>query len=189
MVSGLTVEFGSGVHLVVGPNGIGKTSLLHSIAGTLNPKSGSIMINGRSARQNTTDVILAPGFPPPIPWIRTGMLLEFILSLYPHTRKPDAYKDDLLTQLGLRPFVDKKLGTLSAGTAKKFLLAAAIVAAPPIMLFDEPTNEIDSHSTAVFLRYLTEIAGNTIVVITTHQVAVFQPLAPTVLRLGDGNHP
>jgi hypothetical protein len=78
--------------------------------------------------------------PPPIPWIRTGLLLEFILSLYPATRRSDAYRDEVLAAFGLRRLSTWPLGVLSAGTAKKLLSTAALVTAPLVMLFDEPTH-------------------------------------------------
>lgn len=187
-IRNLTLEFSPGVHLVIGPNGVGKTSLLNSIAGTLQPRSGRVEVNGRSAEVKTANVVLVPGSPPPIPWIRTGLLLEFILSLYPDTRKTDAYRDELLEEFGLPAFLNKPLGTLSAGTAKKILLTAALVAAPPIMLFDEPTNEVDAPSTEVFLNHLHTICDDRIILVATHQVTLFTPLAPRMLRLEYEGH-
>jgi ABC-2 type transport system ATP-binding protein len=182
-IKSLTREFSPGVHLVVGPNGVGKTSLLNSIAGTLQPRSGRIEVNGHSTEVKTANVFLVPGTLPPIPWIRSGLLLEFILSLYPSTRKTDAYRDELLQEFGLPSLMSKPLGALSAGSAKKILLTAALVAAPPIMLFDEPTNEIDAPSIEVFLNRLSTTCVDRIVLVTTHQATLFTPLAPTMLRL------
>jgi ABC-type multidrug transport system ATPase subunit len=182
-VKNLSMEFTRGVYLVVGPNGVGKTSLLNSIAGTLAPASGRIDVNGRPAHERSANVVLVPGSPPPIPWIRTGLLLEFIVSLYPRTRQSDAFRDEVLNEFGLASFLSKPLGVLSAGTAKKLLLTAALVAAPPVMLFDEPTNEVDAGSAEVFLNHVARIAIERTVLITTHQVAIFMRLMPTVLRL------
>jgi len=86
----LSVDFPCGVHLIVGPNGIGKTSLLNSIAGTLPPQSGSIYFNGEPLAVSPATVVLAPNTPPEIPWIRAGLLLDFVVSLYPATRRDAA---------------------------------------------------------------------------------------------------
>jgi ABC-2 type transport system ATP-binding protein len=182
-IKNLTREFSPGVHLVVGPNGVGKTSLLNSIAGTLRPCSGSIEVNGHSAEVKTANVFLVPGTLPPIPWIRSGLLLEFILSLYPGTRRTNAYRDELLHEFGLPSLLNKPLGALSAGSAKKILLTAALISAPPILLFDEPTNEIDAPSIEVFLNHLRTSCVGRIALVTTHQATLFTPLAPTMLRL------
>jgi ABC-type multidrug transport system ATPase subunit len=183
-VKNLSIDFACGVHLIAGANGVGKTSLLNAIAGTLRPASGRIEINGRSALERSANVVLVPGSPPPIPWIRTGLLLEFILSLYPATRQSDDYRDGVLDAFGLRSSLTQPLGVLSAGTAKKLLLTAALVAAPPVMLFDEPTNEVDATSIEVFLEHLARMGAERTVLVTTHQLDVFMPLASIVLRLG-----
>jgi ABC-type multidrug transport system ATPase subunit len=179
----LTAEFGPGVHLIVGPNGIGKTSLLNGIAGSLPLVSGAIRYAGAPLDHRAGQVVLAPNTPPEIPWIRSGMLLEFILSLYPRSRRDRAYRSRVLEGLGIDGFLDAPLGTLSAGTARKLLLAAALVAAPPLMLFDEPTNDIDATSSSAFIDFVAEIAARHVVLITTHHTADLAAVRPRILDL------
>jgi ABC-2 type transport system ATP-binding protein len=179
----LTHEFGAGVHVIVGPNGIGKTSLLECIAGTLPPAAGAVLLEGREITGGSARVVLAPNAPPPIPWIRAGLLLEFIVSLYPATRRESAYAADVLGRFGLGLVLDSQLGTLSAGTARKLLLAAALIAAPPVLLFDEPTNEIDAASIEAFRQLVAEAAAQRVVLITTHHAGDLESLQPTLLQL------
>ena len=179
----LTADFGAGVHLIVGPNGIGKTSLLNGIAGSLPLVSGTLRYAGATLDHRTGQVVLAPSTPPEIPWIRSGTLLDFILSLYPRSRRDAAYRSLVLERLGIDGFLDAPLGTLSAGTARKLLLAAALVAAPPVLLFDEPTNDIDAASSSAFLDFVAEIAARHVVLITTHHTADLAALRPRVLDL------
>lgn len=80
--------------------------------------------------------------------------------------------------------LDAPLGTLSAGSARKLLLTAALVAAPAVMLFDEPTNEIDAASVVVLLELMADAARERVVLITTHHAADLAALPPTVLSLG-----
>ena len=128
--------------------------------------------------------LMAPNTPPEIPWIRSGMLLDFILSLYPRSRRDGAYRSRVLERLGIDGFLDAPLGTLSAGTARKLLLAAALVAAPPVMLFDEPTNDIDATSSSAFIDFVAEIAARHVVLITTHHTADLAAVRPRILDLG-----
>jgi ABC-type multidrug transport system ATPase subunit len=179
----LTTAFGPGVHLIVGPNGIGKTSLLNGIAGSLPLLSGTLKLSGATLDHRRALVVLAPNAPPEIPWIRSGMLLDFILSLYPRSRRDPAYRGRVLERLGIGGFLDAPLGTLSAGTARKLLLAAALVAAPPVLLFDEPTNDIDAASSGAFIELVGEIAARHVVLITTHHTADLAALQPRVLDL------
>lgn len=179
----LSFEFAPGVHLLTGPNGIGKTSLLNAIAGSLPLVSGEIRFGGKQLDHGAALVVLAPNAPPDIPWIRSGLLLEFIASLYPATRRDAATAAVIIDELGVTPFLGAPLGTLSAGTARKLLLAAALIAAPPVMLFDEPTNDIDAASSARFIERIRDAARRSVVLITTHHTADLDSLGPRVLPL------
>ncbi|HET9861961.1 MAG TPA: ATP-binding cassette domain-containing protein [Steroidobacteraceae bacterium] len=180
----LNLRFGPGVHLLTGPNGVGKTTLLNVIAGALPPASGGILLEGHPLDHRRARVVLAPNVPPDMPWIRSGLLLEFIVSLYPASRRDAAYSARVVQALGLDAFLDAPLGTLSAGTARKLLLAAALIASPPILLFDEPTNDIDAASIMAFIGFVGEIAAQRVVLITTHHAGDLQSLHPTVHKMG-----
>jgi ABC-2 type transport system ATP-binding protein len=182
-VRNLSIDFAPGVHLIVGPNGVGKTSLLSSIAGVLPPTAGTIRLGGAPLSSGSTQVVLAPNTPPQIPWIRAGLLLDFIVSLYPQTRRAAPAAKTIIAGLGIASFLSAPLGTLSAGTARKLLLAAALIAAPPLLLFDEPTNEIDLKSVDALLEFLRDAARERVVLITTHHATDLAALDPGVLDL------
>jgi ABC-type multidrug transport system ATPase subunit len=182
-VRDLHAEFAAGVHLIVGPNGVGKTSLLNAIAGTLPLSSGRIYLDGAPLTSGSRDVVLAPNAPPEIPWIRAGLLLDFIVSLYPATRRDAQTAASIVDRLGISDLLGAPLGTLSAGSARKLMLASALIAAPPVMLFDEPTNETDVASIGAFVDMVGELATRNVVIITTHHAKDLESLAPGVLTL------
>lgn len=179
----INLEFGIGVHVLTGPNGLGKTSLLNAIAGSLPLVSGRLQLAGQPLEHRNAVVVLAPNSPPDMPWIRSGLLLDFIVSLYPRSQRDANYAGQVKEGLGLGPFLDAPLGTLSAGTARKLLLAATLIAAPPVVLFDEPTNDIDTASIGAFLGFLAETAAQRIVIMTTHHGGDLGALSPTVHAL------
>lgn len=179
----LSYTYSAGVHVLTGPNGIGKTTLLNVIAGSLPVTEGRILFAGKPLDHREARVVLAPNAPPEMPWIRSGLLLDFVTSLYPATRRNRDYAARVRDGLGIGPFLDAPLGTLSAGTARKLLLAAALVAAPPVMLFDEPTNDIDSASIAAFIGFVAEAATQRVVMITTHHTGDLAALSPAVHAL------
>ena len=179
----LDLHFAVGVHVLTGPNGIGKTTLLNVIAGSLPLMAGRILFAGKPLDHRDARVVLAPNAPPEMPWIRSGLLLDFITSLYPTTRRDRDYAARVKDGLGIGPFLDAPLGTLSAGTARKLLLAAALVAAPPVMLFDEPTNDIDAASITAFIGFVAEAAAQRVVMITTHHTGDLASLNPAVHAL------
>ena len=176
----LDLQFRTGVHVLTGPNGLGKTSLLNAIAGSLPLVSGRIVFEGQPLDHGRAIVVLAPNSPPDLPWIRSGLLLDFIVSLYPRTRRDATYVNEVKQGLGLGPFLDAPFGTLSAGTARKVLLAATLIAAPPVLLFDEPTNDIDAASIAAFLGFVAEAAAQRIVIMTTHHGDDLGALRPRI---------
>lgn len=179
----LDLHFDPGVHVLTGPNGIGKTSLLNAIAGSLPLVSGRIEFGGKPLDHRDAQVVLAPNSPPEIAWIRSGLLLDFITSLYPRSRRDAAYADSVKQGFGLGAFLGVPLGTLSAGTARKILLAATLIAAPPVLLFDEPTNDIDAASIAAFLGFVAEAAIQRVVIMTTHHGGDLGSLVPVVHAL------
>jgi ABC-type multidrug transport system ATPase subunit len=179
----LNLRFDTGVHVLTGPNGLGKTSLLNAIAGSLPLRSGRIGFAGRPLDHRDAVVVLAPNSPPDIPWIRAGLLLDFIASLYPRSRRDAGYASGVKQAFGLDAFLDAPLGTLSAGTARKLLLAATLIAAPPVLLFDEPTNDIDAASIAAFLGFVAEAAAHKVVIMTTHHGGDLGALSPTIHAL------
>jgi ABC-2 type transport system ATP-binding protein len=176
----INLQLPVGVHVLTGPNGIGKTSLLNAVAGSLPLISGRIQYAGRALDHRDARVVLAPNTPPDMPWIRSGLLLDFIVSLYPESRRDAGYAGQLKQAFGLDAFLDAPLGTLSAGTARKLLLAATLIAAPPVLLFDEPTNDIDAVSIAAFLESVREAAMQRVVIMTTHHGGDLGSLCPTV---------
>ncbi len=193
-LQGLTLPFGAvrelsctfrpGVHLVVGPNGAGKTSLLRAIAGALPPTGGTIQLGDVALANYSDRVILAPGLPPEIPWLRAGLLIDFILSLYPATRRDAGYREQVLQQLHVTDVMGTPMGVLSAGMAKKVLLAMTLIAAPTVMLFDEPVNEIDAASCDALVSLLAEYQGDRIILIATHHLTPFHDVIASRLAIG-----
>lgn len=186
-VSELTHTFRPGVHLVVGPNGIGKTSLLRAISGALPATKGSIFLDDVPLGRFKDQVVLAPGMPPALPWLRAGLLIEFVVSLYPSSRRHADYQARVLEHLRLSDAMDAPMGALSAGMAKKVLLAATLIAAPAIMLFDEPINELDTASCEALLSLLAEYRNERILLIATHHQTPFHEIVSGTLALDGAN--
>ncbi|HEX7339014.1 MAG TPA: ATP-binding cassette domain-containing protein [Rhodanobacteraceae bacterium] len=179
--------FRPGLHLVTGPNGIGKTSLLRAIAGALPPMSGTIQLGDAPLPRRSDRVVLAPSAPPALAWLRAGLLIDFVLSLYPASRRDQDYRRRVVQRLHLSDVMDVPMGSLSAGMAKKILLAATLIAAPTVLLFDEPTNEIDAASCEALVSLLAEYRSDHIMLVATHHLAPFRDMAASTLTLGSEN--
>ncbi|MFT4556998.1 MAG: ABC transporter ATP-binding protein [Planctomycetales bacterium] len=143
----LNLEIGdSGVTAIVGPNGMGKTTLLSVLAGVLTPQHGTVEINGlirRSTEKNELEIRRQAVFLPDRPWLpkqRTGR--EFLLSvgaLYGvETEQLFDHIERLFQLFNLAKEADWPVRSYSNGQQKKLSLSAALVTEARILLLDEP---------------------------------------------------
>ncbi len=152
----LAVERGGAVHLV-GPNGIGKTSLLRMLAGLLPPSTpaGSLHWGGSVAY---LDAKLALDEHLPL-----GQALEF-------WRKLDGAEDIPLAQLGLAELADVPVRFLSTGQRKRAGLARLLGQSADHWLLDEPLNGLDADGAALTERLIAaRRAGGGVVIAASHQ--------------------
>jgi ABC-type multidrug transport system ATPase subunit len=170
-----SASFPTGVTLLVGPNGSGKTTVLNLVAGVIVPDAGSIRVLDTPAATAKGRVFLAPSAAPAIPWLTGRAFIEFAASLFA-TRSPRPVIEHIVGGFGLAPHIDKPLGEMSSGTAKKMVIAAAFASGAPVLLFDEPTNELDAASITFFLEIVRDI-GHSVIVIATHRTEQFDALA------------
>lgn len=141
----LTIETGQLVALM-GPNGMGKSTLLSVVAGILPPRSGYVEIDGmrrRESREKELAIRRKVVYLPDKPWLpkfRTGR--EFLMSvgelyevefdrLFDHVER-------LLPLFDLDKQADSQIGSYSSGQQKKIALCGALVTEAPVMILDEP---------------------------------------------------
>jgi ABC-type multidrug transport system ATPase subunit len=147
VLKNVNLEFPRGSRTaIIGPNGMGKTTLLSAIAGVLQPQQGFVEIFGlprRSSEEAEMELRRQVVFLPDrcwLPQLRTGR--EFILSvgrLYgvEMGRLLD-HADRLLSLFDLQPIAEAPIRTYSSGQQKKISLCSALIADTPILLLDEP---------------------------------------------------
>ena len=135
----------TGVYALQGPNGIGKSTLLALLAGALPADAGDVWIDGVSlthaplaARQRLSYV---PDESPIYPFM-TGREL---LNLVAMAKKTVVMQDmlALVNGFGLDAHLNTRFTAMSLGTQKKFLLSAAWIGDPLVLLLDEPSNGLD----------------------------------------------
>lgn len=169
------------VMAIVGASGSGKTTLLNILGGLDNPTAGKVMVGGRdlvniSSRELGKYRRREVGFV----WQQTGRnLLPYLTSFQnvelPMTllgvslKKRRQRAAELLEAVGLASRMNHRPERLSGGEQQRVAIAVAIAHNPPLLLADEPTGELDSHSAAniidIFHR-LNETYGITIIIVT-----------------------
>ncbi|MFV0269128.1 MAG: ABC transporter ATP-binding protein [Draconibacterium sp.] len=167
-VNGIDVSFEEGEFTaIVGPSGSGKTTLLNIIGGLDDATEGSVEIEGikineLSARKLTDFRMKNIGFVFQaynlIPVLTAKENVEFIMHLQ-GTNKADreARTSELLHAVGLGEMMDRRPSKLSGGQQQRVAVARALASKPKFVLADEPTANLDSHSTENLLDIMEQL--------------------------------
>jgi putative ABC transport system ATP-binding protein len=182
---------------VVGKSGAGKSTLVNMIAGIDCPDSGEILINGVSINQMNEDerarwrglnmgvVFQFFQLLPSINLIRNITIpMEFCNRFTTMERKTRALS--LLDQVGLSNHARKKPALISGGQQQRVAVARALANDPPIIIADEPTGNLDSHTAAEILDLFSELAqlGKTVLIVTHDKTVAAR--ADRVIEIVDG---
>ena len=172
---------------MIGPNGGGKTTLLRLILGLLVPNSGTVRVNGESARKASScigyvpqDVHINRRFP------ITAMDVVLMGKLDPKKRwvnKSAANRRDALAaleRLEMSAHAEKRIGALSGGQRQRVFIARALVTRPQLLLLDEPTASIDTKGQAEFFRLLKELNQEVTILVVSHDLLVISRYVKSV---------
>jgi phospholipid/cholesterol/gamma-HCH transport system ATP-binding protein len=151
------------IFVIMGPSGSGKSVLLKHLIGLEEPDAGEILINGESI---TTPEIAAKYRMALV--FQSGALLNSLtvgenvgLYLTEHRLKPPGEIGKIvaekLADVGLKEAVDKMPSELSGGMKKRAAIARALVIEPQLILYDEPTSELDPMSAVVIGEEILEL--------------------------------
>ncbi|MEJ2672202.1 MAG: ABC transporter ATP-binding protein [Deltaproteobacteria bacterium] len=160
-------ELLAGTHIgLIGPNGCGKTTLLHLIMGLLRPQAGSIIIFGREVRQEKdfVDVRQKVGlmFQNPDDQLFCPTVLEDVAFGPLNQGKPPAeaitIARETMARLGLAGFEDRVTYKLSGGEKKLVSLATVLAMRPRLLLLDEPTAGLDEPTKERIIAILKNLA-------------------------------
>jgi len=165
---------------VVGPNGSGKSSLVRLINGLLLPKTGHVWVDGLDTTKETAAVRRKVGFvfQNPDNQIVFPVVhedIEFGLK----QREPDPKQRALraqsaLERLGVGHLTERSVHTLSGGERQLVALAAVLATEPEILVFDEPTTQLDLRLRNRFERHLAALPQPAVVV--SHDLALMQQM-------------
>jgi len=193
---GITTGFPNGQFAaIMGPSGSGKSTLMHLLAGLDRPTAGSVVVDG-SELANLDDKALTRLRRDRLGFVFQAFNLVPVLTaeeniLLPLTlagRKPEG---DWLTQLiaavGLGDRLDHRPAELSGGQQQRVAVARALIHRPAVVFADEPTGNLDSHSSdevLALLRQAVDQFGQTVVMVThdAHAASV----ADRIVVLSDG---
>jgi ABC-type lipoprotein export system ATPase subunit len=198
VLRGVSLEIQRGEFVALrGASGAGKSTLLHLIGGLDTPDSGEITVCGQNLRKISSGALSR---------FRTEKI-GFIFQAYHLLPEFDALENvcipgriarhdsdavrgrarKLLERVGLGARLDHRPYELSGGEQQRVAIARALINQPEVIIADEPTGNLDSHTGQDILKLLQEIRAElkTTLLIATHDSQVANS-APRVIRLVDG---
>ena len=182
---------------VLGPNGVGKTTLFRCILGTLTPSSGHISMNGEDMaalppRERAQRVAYIPQIHPPtfgysvLDTVLMGTARQLGAFQQPG-REQLRRAEEALEQVGAAALRQRNFSHLSGGEQQLVLIARALAQQAEVLMMDEPTSALDYGNQLRILRLVRQLAqrGYT-VILSTHNPQHALTYAHRLLALHDG---
>jgi putative ABC transport system ATP-binding protein len=183
---------------VTGPSGSGKSTLMNLLGGLDKPSSGTIKVQGKFISElNAEELALYRRY-------QVGMIFQSFNLISSYTalenvafpllfagvgkKERNARAARVLEKVGLFPRKDHRPSELSGGEQQRVAIARALINQPKILLADEPTGNLDSKTSSLIVRTLSDLNKNQglTVIMISHEEALVAQFADEVIRLHDG---
>ncbi|MGP1433591.1 MAG: ABC transporter ATP-binding protein [Catonella sp.] len=189
----ISLNFESGeITALIGHNGAGKTTLLNQVIGLVKPTNGEILINGINivnkpslARKLVSSM---PQFQVPIKGVSVYQAVDSILRVKGFSKGVSKEKaTNIIKELQIDEWGNVSGEKLSGGLQRLTSFAMTVTSDTPVVLLDEPTNDVDPVRRIVMWRYLRKLADNgVIVIIVTHNLLEVEKYADRYVLLDKG---
>lgn len=181
---------------IIGPNGVGKSTLIHCINRILSPNKGTVFIDGDNVNDvSLKDLAKKVGYVPysandtfPLSVVDT-----VLMGRHPHATYKSLNKDldivyDTLRLLNIEDLALRNFNELSAGQHQKVMLARGLVQEPEILLLDEPTSNLDIKHQMEVTRILRDLAleKNILIIMISHDLNIAAKYSDTMIMLHGG---
>ena len=181
---------------IMGPNGVGKSTLIHCMNKILKPTGGKVLINGKDVQElklkDTADVM---GYVPahsedsfPLTVVDTVMVGLQNDSKFGTSRKDLEKVYDVLRLMNIQHLAMRDFDELSAGQHQKVMLARGLVRSPPVVLLDEPTSNLDIRHQLEVTKVLSRLPAerNMMVIMISHDINITAKFADRILLIHGG---
>ncbi|WP_018653789.1 ABC transporter ATP-binding protein [Actinomadura flavalba] len=193
-VDGVSFTLGAGDVLgLIGPNGSGKTTLLGILAGTHDPTSGTVTLDGRVCSGRGAHRAVHAGIARTFQTTRLfgGWTLREALRLArrENRRPADVASDERIAALlALDGLLDRPCTSLTSAAQRLAMIALALATGPRVLLLDEPAVGMDTAESAALARAVRDVADDlgVAVVVVDHNMHFLMPLADSVLVMASG---
>jgi iron complex transport system ATP-binding protein len=181
---------------ILGPNGVGKSTLIHCINKILTPTSGTVLIDDRDVTEFTIkEMAKIVGYVPysandtfPLSVVDT-----VLMGRHPHSKWGSLDEDldivyDTLKLLGISHLAMRSFNELSAGQHQKVMLARGLVQEPKILLLDEPTSNLDVRHQLDVTKMLKRLSEekSILIIMISHDINIAAKYSDSVIMLHGG---
>lgn len=190
-LNGLDLDLQSGVTGLLGPNGAGKSTLMNILATLTRPSGGSVRLDGTDIVAQPDTMRRALGYLPQdfgvYPNLSAREFLAYLAAVKGVARKTAAQRiEALLDLLNLAHAANRPLGGFSGGMRQRVGIAQALLNDPQVLILDEPTVGLDPEERMRFRQLIADLAGDRIVILSTHIVSDLEATAGTIALLERG---
>ncbi len=186
-----TLRLKPGVIGLLGPNGAGKTTLMNILATITTATNGRVLWNGVDIAQKPDELRRTLGYLPQdfgvYPHLNAVEFLHYMAAIKGLPKAAARRRtDELLTVLHLTQAAKRPLGSYSGGMKQRIGIAQALLNDPQLLIVDEPTVGLDPEERNRFRQLMADLAGNRIILFSTHIVADIEASATEVAILNQG---
>jgi len=190
-VDGVTMRLGPGLVGLLGPNGAGKSSLMRIAATVTRPTSGQVLFDGADAVARPNLLRRNLGYLPQdfgvYPHLSAREFLSYLAAVKGMPARTARTRiGELLELLDVAGAGRRPLGTYSGGMLRRVGIAQALLTDPRVLIVDEPTAGLDPEQRVAFRNLLGDLAGDRVVLLSTHIVSDVESVASDIAIMNNG---
>lgn len=186
-----SVQLRTGVVGLLGPNGAGKSTLMRVLATVARPTEGRVTWNGRDVHKAPGSLRAVLGYLPQdfgvYPNLNAVEFLDYLAAVKGLGRRSARQRiDALLSLVNLSGVARRPLHSYSGGMRQRLGIAQALLNDPQLLIVDEPTVGLDPEERVRFRNLLSELAGERIIILSTHIVSDVEASATSIVLIDRG---
>lgn len=190
-VEGVELALKPGVVGLLGPNGAGKSTLMRVLSTLARATSGRVLWCGEDIARKPNALRRELGYLPQDFGVYEALSAREFLSFLAavkglSARVVGSRVRDCLDMVGLGDVADRRLGGYSGGMRQRVGIAQALLNDPKLLIVDEPTVGLDPEERVRFRHLLAELAGERLVILSTHIVSDIEASAGTLAVMANG---
>ena len=177
---------------LVGPNGCGKTTSIGMMLGLITPTSGNILINEINLdSKNRIELLSLMNFASPYIELPKKLTVKQNLEIYARlygVKKIQERINEMIEDLKLQSFLNKKTGELSSGQKNRVSLAKSLINKPKLLFLDEPTASLDPDVGDFVRAYIEKYKknNNLTILLASHNMREVERLCDEVIMMKQG---